>query len=479
MLDTSEPRAVLRVELALLAVVVAGAGLVHGLTIREGQGWLDDWASYVAHARNIAEDLPYADTGYVYNQANPVAGPRAYPPVYPMILAPVYATGGLDLDAMKLQVVLILLALLVAVWALVRRWHPPWMALSAAAAFGFSPFMNGFKDNVLSDIPFALFAVVAILLIDLAERAPAPQPWRYGGAIGLAAWLAYGTRTVGLMLLVAMLVHLALRHGRRIPLYAWVATGTFAVMAGVQGAVVPGGSGYTDQLALVTPRLIANNAWRYLRSLEGLTVNGYVSTAGTILLVVVTALALIGYATKLPRERRTVVEVLVPLYVAAIAAWPAFQSLRFLIVLLPFYALYALLGAVWLGEQLGVRRVAVAMLGLVVGLSYLGVYVRLTYEPVADGPTTPAAQDAFDWVRENTDPTDLLLFLRPKALALYTGRRSATIGLGWDEQRIADYAGKVGARYLVDGPVDPGTFTGIRGARVVYTNGEFTILLVP
>lgn len=479
MSEVAEPRPITRAELTALALLVAATGLLHGLTIREGHGWLDDYASYVAHARNIAEDVPYADTGYEYNDANPVAGPRAYPPVYPLILAPVYAGSGLDLEAMKLQLIFILLALLVAVWALIRRWHPPWMALAATGAFGLSPFINGFKDNVLSDIPFALFAVVALLLMDIAERATDDRRWLHGGAIGIAIFLAYGTRTVGGVLLVAMLAHLVLKRGWRLPPYAWIASGTFAVAALVLGQGVYGGAGYTDQLALVTPRLVANNAWRYLRSLEGLTVNGYVSVAGTALFVVVTMLAVIGYASKLPRARRTAVEVLVPLYVATIAVWPAFQSLRFLIVLLPFYALYAILGAVAVGERVGARRAMVGALGIAVAVSYLGVYVRIPYGPIADGPTTPASREMFDWVIANTDPDDLLLFLRPKALALYTGRRSATIGPDWDHEAIAAYARKVRARYLVDGPVDPGTFEGAPDGRVVFENEDFTIYALP
>jgi hypothetical protein len=74
-------------------------------SIRRGNFWPDDYALYVHHAENIAEGRPYADTGYIYNPGAADYSPRAYPPVFPLLPAPICRAYGLDLHAMKIEVV--------------------------------------------------------------------------------------------------------------------------------------------------------------------------------------------------------------------------------------------------------------------------------------------------------------------------------------------------------------------------------------
>jgi len=84
-------------------------------TLREGHLWGDDFAMYIHHAQNIAQGRPYADTGYVYNPAVPVYGPRMYPPVFPLLLAPLYKVFGLSLIPMKVEQVVFIVLMLATV----------------------------------------------------------------------------------------------------------------------------------------------------------------------------------------------------------------------------------------------------------------------------------------------------------------------------------------------------------------------------
>src|SRR5689334_21022175 len=95
----------------IMGTIVAFGG-AYLATLRAGQEWGDDFGLYVAHARNIVEGRPYDDTGYIYNPQNAVVSPRSYPPVFPLLLAPVYRLRGLDLTAMKAFVVLLFAATL-------------------------------------------------------------------------------------------------------------------------------------------------------------------------------------------------------------------------------------------------------------------------------------------------------------------------------------------------------------------------------
>src|SRR5262249_23686248 len=57
--------------------------------------WGGDFAQYIIHARNLAEGRSYTDTGYLYEPTTYHA-PRHYPPGFPLMMAPIWASKGLD-----------------------------------------------------------------------------------------------------------------------------------------------------------------------------------------------------------------------------------------------------------------------------------------------------------------------------------------------------------------------------------------------
>jgi hypothetical protein len=65
-------------------------GLFFVLTIRPGHVWGDDFSMYIRQAMNLADGTSYQDTGYLYNPITSGVGPRTYPPVFPLLLAPIY-----------------------------------------------------------------------------------------------------------------------------------------------------------------------------------------------------------------------------------------------------------------------------------------------------------------------------------------------------------------------------------------------------
>src|SRR5215472_14514569 len=92
-------------RLVLLAVIAA-IGAFQIASIRQGHGWGDDFAMYIQQAKNFAAGLPFGESGYIYNPHYPQLGPRAYPPLYPLLLAPIYRQFGLSLEAMKVEAII-------------------------------------------------------------------------------------------------------------------------------------------------------------------------------------------------------------------------------------------------------------------------------------------------------------------------------------------------------------------------------------
>src|SRR5215469_777816 len=114
-LEGSWHRPIPREGIVALALLLASLALFYTVTVRDGNYWFDDYALYVHHAQNIAEGRPYTDTGHVYNRDITDYSPKSYPPLFPLLLAPVYRAYGLNLHAMKIEEVLFLFLTLLVV----------------------------------------------------------------------------------------------------------------------------------------------------------------------------------------------------------------------------------------------------------------------------------------------------------------------------------------------------------------------------
>ena len=437
----------------LLALLVLAVGIFYLATIRPGHDWGGDFALYIAHAMNIAEGRPYGQTGYIYNPHLPSLAPRTYPPVFPLLLAPVYRCFGLDLTAMKVEVILFFLLALVAIFLTLEEELPPQYALATAGLVGLNYYIWGFKDSVLSDLPFLCFTYLGLLLIRRAYALGRP-PSRAGARallLGAALYLAYGTRSIGLVL-VASLVLFDLYVYRRPSRFALQAIAVFGGLALLQNLLVHSDRSYLDQmpLSLETARAIVANPPGYWEAVVSLCANGYSRGLAVGLAVAVTGLAAAGYLGRL-LGKISILEVFAPLYLAGVLVWPTSQGTRFLIPVVPVLVFYALAGlrALVLRVPRAARRWAVVALLVVVCGSYLGAYTRLDYGPIREGVALPASVELFEWVRTATGRDDVFIFRKPMVLALYTGRRAAAYHRPAQDQALLDYFREIRVSYLV------------------------------
>ena len=184
-----------------------------------------DFALYLAHAQAIADFRPYAATGFVFNPANAIMSPAAYPPGLPLLLA----------------------SLLAMLWGLHRlalpTLGPRWSAVLVLAA-GLSPAILMRRDAIGSDMPFAAWCMLALV-----------------GARGRPALLAIGvamailTRSIGIVLATAIALDLVFRPGpaRRRLLPALVAGTAVAVVGMLRPArhldPVPPGLSHRGEMA--------------------------------------------------------------------------------------------------------------------------------------------------------------------------------------------------------------------------------------
>jgi hypothetical protein len=370
---------------------------------------------------------------------------------------------------------------------------------------GFSPFIWSFKNEISSDLPFLFFAAAALYLMDgppAGRTPPNPNPLlhgertkaarsaagrsqiRFGVLAGLFMVLACGTRTVGVVLPAALVCHeFLLRKRPGLSVFTVSALLVVAAAAVLRFVLLPG-TGYLDQMRLLTPARVTGNAWHYAKSLAYFWSNGYAKPAAAILAAVFTLLAVTGYLRRV-RAGTTILEVFLPLYLAVVLIWPPEQGMRFLIPALPLYLLCGFSGLDALAAafpKLPARKAAIGLL-VAIALSFGAHYSTLNFGPTETGPDRPASRALFDYVRRATGEEDVIAFAKPRVLALYTGRRAVALHETADVDALWAYAREVGVTRVVAGPIDGEPERALIEAgrfplQRVYTNADFEVYAV-
>lgn len=109
-------------------MLIAALALAYVLALTPGHALIaDDYAAYILHASNLVEGRPYADIKYIVNPQAIWIGPvEGYPPVFPLLLAPVYKLFGMNFWAKKVVTVICFTIFLVVLVRLVSPILPLW-----------------------------------------------------------------------------------------------------------------------------------------------------------------------------------------------------------------------------------------------------------------------------------------------------------------------------------------------------------------
>jgi hypothetical protein len=455
---------------ALLAAVAA----FHLVNMTADHPWNGDFALYLMHAQNIVEGHPYAETPYVMNPVNNNPSPRAYPPGFPLLLAPVYALFGHAIIPMKVFVIMVFVVGLGLFAYLFRDEWPATYSLGLIAVLGFNPYLGAFMSEVVSDLPFLLFTACSFI----AWQSISSRPSVYYQAVlailtGLLLYFAVLIRSLGVVLPASLLVYELLDRRRpsrgtvislsvfgfafAVQTLVSTASGGTAASTGVEyyGGLVQysildrlsglaGAVGYSiytysemlgDFIWNANPIPLPDIVYPLLETLKVLTV----------------LLVIAGWAYHV-RTRFSVFDVFTPLYFMALLPWN-FHWVRYLIPILPFCTFYVLYAFYGVQRRLGWKQ-PLLLVGTLCALTVVYGW-RLTHAPSNDATPdalSPETKRMYDYVERNTSPDALIVFGKPRFIALYTGRRSVR----WFERETEDdlltYFSRAGVDYVMTGP---------------------------
>ena len=205
----------------------------------------------------------------------------------------------------------------------------------------------------------------------------------------------------------------------------------------------------------------AHNIVPYLLSLSELWENGYSSTVRKGAFLAGGALAAFGYVRSL-RTDAGLFHLFPLLYVTPVILWPSFQGIRFLIPVVPFYFYDCLVGIrrmdTAVEQRWGTRNVVLAAFLAAVLVTYAGCYSTLRFGSLPPGNHETGERGTLRVrVRTTTEPGDVFVVSRPRALALFTGRRASGAYSPADPRRMWQYMREIRASYVITGP-DPDPF---------------------
>ena len=451
---------------AAIAVFAAVLGLQLGLLDLRPRHADEGFVGYIINAQSIGNGEPYGMPGYIPNphSGNVDSGQDAYPPVYPLVLAPVVAMAPEPVRAMA-QTNAVLYAAFTAVLLLYALPGVGFAgALGIALAAGVSPvFANPGAFRAPGECLYLLLLVgvfLAVRRIEPGRRAGVGAILLAAAMIGLAAL----TSVSGILLVPALVLADLIRRQR----LAWPP----AVAAALGGMLFVGVSlvcgldsiaqtfdvpGAGVQLAAYA-RVVGENLVRMPGNLMALWTldgpgdpGGALDWAGRLSMVAVLALGALGFGLRV-RGGITVAETFFVLQIGMLLGLTeVLRSPRHWLPVSLLALYYAVIGARAAGFRIG-RRAGLAggliVVAMALGLAAAGdAALAARHEPYSllDAPS----QEAFRKIRLTIPPNAVLVGRRPQALTFFTERMASDYHLPPSDPAFWRWAAIIHASHLV------------------------------
>ena len=463
-----------------LTMILIACSLLAIATLNDDLGSIDgDNAQYIFLAQALA-------TGQGYRTINePGSPPETYfPPLFPLMLAPIIGRWGIHAYwAMHLVVIgwaIGCLALWLA-WAH-RRFDERGLTWSLAL-FGTAPLWIVYANRILTEIPFLGWSLAAMLA---AERYARQEQALTAAGIGtaLALGVAYFTRTVGVVLTavtIGWLTRRAWRLGAR-----RLAVGRAALLLAIVGGAAlawhlrnqlvtlgqPPPLDYWKLLPLRDPYQphVGMIGWSTLGDRMADNLRYYLKVVGTHLVhqlrhvpqpwvygvaALPVGLVTIGFARRL-RRGPTLAEWYLLGYGLLIWLWP-FQEPRFLVPVLPWLFGYLVDGINALAQRTsgdaGQRSsgLMTTILLVILGSNLLGVAQGFAADRAGrrHGEVAREWLTAHEWLAAHAPADAVLMSRKPTITALLTDRRA--IGTPWtpDPSEVMATIDRWGVTHLI------------------------------
>jgi hypothetical protein len=401
----------------MLAVLYIG-------TLRDGHRWGDDFAHYIMQAESIAKLEGITAPNYVVNPDVPTLAPQNVPPGASVLLAPVYKIWGLALTPMKIWFAVLTIAGFVVFYLFARLFLPSVWALAAVLISALNPTIFDSRDDITPEKPYYLLSFGCLYLMAKAYQKAGPRlrsSLCWGVPLGLLLYASYATRNLAVALIAALPIYDVIQR-RRPSALMLVALSVTAVLGVVHTVAFSTAASYSSFFNF-SPLWIASSSYQFVRTLVQFLHNGYSVLITVLLAAVFLLLAAVGiWRTGIHDPAKPYIAV----YWLIISAYFAPGYALYLYPLFPLFVMYSLVGLRSVLSRISATNRLVVASGLAAALvlTYGSACTRLDWKTLRTGIADPAFQRLVAHIQTATMTADTLLFFKPRALAMLTGRRS-------------------------------------------------------
>ena len=401
------------------------------LYIGLGDGHLfnEDFAVYLQQAWNIAHHVAMTNMGVVQyvdpNLSLLFQSPLTYPPLLPLLYTVPVALIGFDIEVFKVLQLGILLGGFCLFCYAMRTWKfSPLENSISILMFGLSYEIRRSVNSIGSDIPFVLFLIFSLVVVDVFVRATSERRYVWGIVAGVAIFLTINVRTVGVALLPTLLLAdcIVSRRLKLLSLIVPIAV-TGALWTGQRLLGWSGGTyGFVLHYRFFTPiENIQQFYWALTAPLKNSTFPK-IATAIFLLLGVTAAIGLV-YET----AKGTIIAVFIAVYSILLLILPDFDSgARYLVPQLLVLGAFAVRGAAVINRSItGARRGGEAPVWVTAILGL--IWCALVPSPLPPGHwnfgvTSDPARELFAFIREQAPSDALIATSKPRSFHLFTQR---------------------------------------------------------
>ncbi len=408
------------------------------INTRSSQNWGDDFSVYVQQAINISNGDNFDKSNFVYKE-NFTPIPPSAPAGFSLALVPVYRAFGFDMLAFN-----IFQSCLFIIWALLgfyflRIYFSALASLVLIFIAFYSNFMLWLKLLLTSDILFSIFFLLAAILLNNLQNTTA----RKVVVIGAISTLAIFTRSVGWIIVPASWLYTAYLIVKSKSVYQrkfyikhlLLLTGViFAGYYIFNNCLFKSQFGFVQNATTLIdwkklPLVFSANAIHYLNNYLSLfkSTDYSINAISQVFTYTMLAFTIIGIIVKF-RKQAEASDFLFISYIVFIFSFPVIADYRYIVPVHIFIVAYLLTGLNWLVEKSQIKNLVPFQ--IVLGAMCLFIYTdHLKYlwkhgHETVSGPYEDISQETFAYIKKTVSANDLIVFNKPRALTLYTGKRS-------------------------------------------------------
>ncbi len=415
-----------------IAVIVLLLPLLF-LNIKHTHDWGDDFAQYLLEAKNITEGKPIGHTGFVENP-NYVLGPNCYPPGLPIIIA----LTSFDISKLNVLMSFFLLCIGYFSFLLFNKWFHFAPALVMSLVIAYNPLCLAFKNDVVSDLPFAAFMLLFFVLY-LANNKKIWMLILSGFILAFAIEIRY----VGWVLFIALIAEavykVAVKYYKHkqhkidwnfIKHELWIA-GSALTFYGILYMLFPQKVIYypnpVKQTLFETISINSNYNYATLKYFFSCFDEGFLNYLVSYGIIFTALIGMLIFIFKPDQLKPTILLFFFIGYIGSILIHDysnyGFRLLMPVIPLILFFAAYALFIMLSIVPY---KQYIVFCLSLLVLFCYKqhAAFVLRSGENILPGPYSNEAGSTFLFIKNNVPEDAGIMFSKPRALTYFTGYKT-------------------------------------------------------